>query len=216
MASTAGTTRRNPARATSAARQQATTALLDAAESLLVDVGQAGVTVRVVAERASVNPGLVHYYFGSMEELLMQTLERFTSQLLARQKALYDGPEPFADKWRNAMHYLTADFDSGYQKVWFELQAMAWNHPEMRARVATVRTEWIDVLKPAFEKGLAELGVDTAMVPADVVVALVATFNQGIMLERLSGSDSGHQVLLSWIDAWLTEQERRGQSDARA
>ena len=38
------------------ARRQATTALLDAAETLLVEVGYAGVTVRALAERAGVNP----------------------------------------------------------------------------------------------------------------------------------------------------------------
>jgi len=190
------------------ARRQATTALLDAAETLLVEVGYAGVTVRALAERAGVNQGLVHYYFGSMEELLLQTLERFTGRLIDRQVALYAGTEPFADKWRTAMVYLTEDLQSGYQKIWLELQAMAWNHDGMRDRVAKVLDTWIDVLRPAFATGLVELGVDTERLPPDVVVALVATFNQGIMLERLSGADSGHAPLLAWIDGLITKQEQ--------
>jgi AcrR family transcriptional regulator len=190
------------------ARRQATTALLDAAETLLVEVGYAGVTVRALAERAGVNQGLVHYYFGSMEELLLQTLERFTGRLIDRQVALYAGTEPFADKWRTAMVYLTEDLQSGYQKIWLELQAMAWNHDGMRDRVAKVLDTWIDVLRPAFATGLVELGDDTARLPPDVVVALVATFNQGIMLERLSGADSGHAPLLAWIDGLITKQEQ--------
>ncbi len=190
------------------ARRQATTALLDAAEALLVEVGHAGVTVRALAERAGVNQGLVHYYFGSMEELLLQTLERFTGRLIDRQVALYAGTEPFAEKWRTAMIYLTEDLQSGYQKIWLELQAMAWNHDGMRERVARVLDVWIDVLRPAFATGLAELGVDTKQLPPDVAVALVATFNQGIMLERLSGADSGHATLLAWIDGLITKQEQ--------
>jgi len=66
-------------RKVSDARQQTTGALMDAAERLLYEVGYAGVTTRAVAEAAGVNHGLVHYYFGSMEELLTQTLERFVS-----------------------------------------------------------------------------------------------------------------------------------------
>ncbi|MDQ3737833.1 MAG: TetR/AcrR family transcriptional regulator [Actinomycetota bacterium] len=190
------------------ARQQATASLLDAAEALLVDVGHAGVTVRALAERAGVNQGLVHYYFGSMEEVLLQTLERFTDRLIERQVTMYAGAEPFVDKWRTAMSYLAEDFESGYQKVWFELQAMAWNHTAMRERVAKVLHAWVDVLRPAFVSGLAELGVDTEKYPPEVVVALVVTFNQGVMLELLSGADSGHAELLTWIDGWLTEQER--------
>jgi AcrR family transcriptional regulator len=189
------------------ARQQATTALLDAAEALLVDVGHAGVTVRALAERAGVNAGLVHYYFGSMEELLVQTLERFTARLIDRQMALYGGPDPFVEKWRTAMRYLRDDFESGYQKIWFELQALAWNRPEIRERLAKVHKSWIDVLSKAFADGLAELGVSAETLPADVAVPLVATFNQGVMLERLSGVDSGHDALLTWIDDWITEQE---------
>ncbi|MBW3612402.1 MAG: TetR/AcrR family transcriptional regulator [Chloroflexi bacterium] len=197
------------------ARRQATTALLDAAEELLVEVGHAGVTVRALAERAGVNQGLVHYYFGSMDELLLQTLERFTARLIERQRALYAGPEPFVEKWRTAMRHLTDDLESGYQKVWLELQAMAWNHAGMRDRVRQVLYTWVGVLRPAFQDGLAELRIDEERLPADVAVALVATFNQGIILEQLSGADSGHRLLLDWIDEQIASAERRAAGPPR-
>ena len=194
----------------SPARRDATDALLDAAESLLVEVGYAAITVRRLADRAGVNHGLVHYYFGSMEEVFLQTLERFTDRLIERQQALYAAEVPFADKWRTAMRYLRADFDSGYQKVWLELQAMAWNHDEMRERVASVLGRWLGVLVPAFEIGLDELGIDKSRFPTIAVVTLVTTFNQGIMLEHLSGVTTGHEDILAMIDRWLAEQEDAG------
>jgi len=40
-------------------------------------------------------------------------------------------------------------------------------------------------------------------------VSLVITFNEGIILERLSGVEEGHRELLDWIDAWLQAKERR-------
>jgi AcrR family transcriptional regulator len=190
-----------------AARREATEALLDAAEALLVEVGYSAITVRKLAERAGVNHGLVHYYFGSMEEVFLQTLERFTERLVERQQRLYAAEVPFVDKWREAMRYLQADFESGYQKVWFELQAMAWNHDEMRDRVAAVLGRWIAVLQPAFEVGLDEIGVDKDRYPPAAVVALVTTFNQGFMLENLCGVDTGHDDLLAMIDRWLTDHE---------
>jgi AcrR family transcriptional regulator len=70
--------------APSLARSTAEEALLDAAERLLVEVGYAGITTRGLAEEAGVNHGLVHYYFGSMENLLVRVLERFTERLTAR------------------------------------------------------------------------------------------------------------------------------------
>ena len=189
-------------------RRDATEALLDAAESLLVEVGYAAITVRKLADRAGVNHGLVHYYFGSMEEVFLQTLERFTDRLIERQQQLYAAEEPFVRKWRTAMGYLRADFESGYQKVWFELQAMAWNHDEMRDRVAAVLCRWIDVLMPAFDVGLDELGVDKTRYPTAAVVSLVTTFNQGVMLEQLSGVSTGHDELLAMIEEIASELKR--------
>lgn len=183
-----------------ARRAEAEAALLDAAERLLVDVGHARITTRAVAQEAGVNHGLVHYYFGSMENLLVQVLERFTARLIERQRALYAAELPFIEKWREAMRYLDEDFTSGYQKVWYELQAMAWSTPELRERVARQTREWRDVLRGAVEQGEREHEID---MPLDALVALVATFNQGIILERLSGIDSGHRELLDWLDAWL-------------
>src|SRR5690242_6718568 len=103
------------------ARADAKEAFLDAAERLLVEVGYAGITTRRLAEEAGANHGLVHYYFGSMEELYVQVLERFTRRLIERQRAMYASDRPFLEKWRTAMGYLDEDRASGYQKVWLEL-----------------------------------------------------------------------------------------------
>jgi AcrR family transcriptional regulator len=181
--------------------------LLDAAERLLVGEGYSAVTTRRVASEAGLNHGLVHYYFGSMEELLVQVLERFTAQLTTRQKDMYSQNIPFIEKWRQAMAYLDSDQASGYQKVWFELQAMAWNRPEMRQRVATVNAKWRVVLTEAFEGAARDYGIETKEFPISGIVSLVATFNEGIILERLNGINEGQQDLLDMVDRWLQKLE---------
>jgi AcrR family transcriptional regulator len=182
--------------------------LLDAAERLLTDEGYAAVTTRRVAEAAGVNHGLVHYYFGSMEELFVQVLERFTARLIERQRDMYSKEVPFIDKWRSAMDYLEADLEAGYPKIWLELQALAWNRPELRARVASVNARWRHVLTEAFEQAIEVYGL-TDSLPVDAVVSLVMTFNQGIMLERLSGVTTGQTDLLTFIDRTLKSFEAR-------
>jgi TetR/AcrR family transcriptional regulator len=185
---------------TTSARSAAEEALLDAAERLLVDIGYAGITTRRLAEEAGVNHGLVHYYFGSNENLLVRALERFTEGLIARQRELYAADMPFVEKWRTAMRYLVSE-DVTYEKVWLELQALAWNHPDLRERLARVNAEWRAVLTEAFEEPHRELGID---MPLDALVSLVMTFNIGIMVERLGGIETGHGELLDWIDQWLS------------
>ena len=180
-------------------------AFLDAAERLLVTAGHAGVTTRRLAEEAGANHGLVHYYFGSMENLLARVLERFTERMVERQRAMYAAPDiPFIEKWRRAMRYLDADRE--YQKVWWELQALAWNRPELRERVARVNGEWRAVLTEALAEPRERYGID---MPLPALVSLVLTFNEGIILERLAGIDTGHAELLTWIDGWLRQREPR-------
>src|SRR5438132_12136134 len=193
------------------ARVDAEQALLDAAERLLVSVGYAGITTRILAKEAGVNHGLVHYYFGSMENLLLRTLERFTEQLVARQQAMYAADIPFIEKWRRAMGCLDEDLAGGYPKIWLELQALAWNRPEFRERVAGVNAEWRAVLTEAFSAAMRAYGIDKRRFPVEAVVSLVMTFNEGMFLERLSGIDDGHASVLGLIDRWLVSLER-GQS----
>jgi AcrR family transcriptional regulator len=163
------------------ARTAAEGALLDAAERLLLAEGYAAITTRRLAAEAGVNHGLVHYYFGSVENVLVRVLERFTERLIARQRSMYADPDvPFAEKWRTAMRYLDADRE--YQKVWYELQALAEAFAEPRQR-----------------HGIT--------IPLDALVTLVITFNEGIILERLSGVENGQRELLDWIEGWLEEAE---------
>src|SRR5690348_10165698 len=165
-------------------------------------------TTRKLAEEAGVNHGLVHYYFGSMQELLLQVLERFTGRLIARQTAMYAAPGPFIDKWRSAMSFLEEDASSGYSKVWYELQALGWNEPSIRKRVAQVALTWRRVVGEAFEKAYEEYGIDRKRYPLEAIVALVGTFNEGMHLEILSGIRQGHRALLDLIDDWLAAQEK--------
>ena len=175
-------------------------ALLDAAERLLVEIGYARITTRRLAEEAGVNHGLVHYYFGSNENLLVRALERFTERLIARQRELYSSELPFVEKWRTAMRYLVSE-DVTYEKVWLELQALGWNNADLRARLERVNTEWRAVLTEAFAEPHRELGLT---IPLDALVSLVITFNVGIIVERLGGIETGHAELLDWIDGWLS------------
>jgi AcrR family transcriptional regulator len=194
-------------RAVSPPRARAVEGFLDAAERLLIEVGYAGITTRRLASEAGLNQGLVHYYFGSLDEVLLQALERFTERLIERQRAMYQTDLRFIEKWRTAMEYLESDLGAGYPKIWLELQALGWNRPEIRERVARVNAEWRELLTEAFAEAATEYGLEPEAYPVDALVSLVMTFNQGIELERLSGITHGHGELLAWIDGWLRSLE---------
>jgi AcrR family transcriptional regulator len=183
-------------------------AFLDAAERLLVREGAAGISTRQLAAEAGQNHGLVHYYFCSVDELLVQTLERFTARLIERQRAMYGSDLPFAEKWHTAMGYIEEDLASGYPKIWAELEALAWNNPAMRERLNAVNDAWRTVVREALEQAIEEYGLDDSRFSAEALAALVVQFNKGLLNERLLGFDRGHAELLAAIDGWLASLEK--------
>ena len=190
------------------ARAETEDAFLDAAERLLIEFGYSGITTRRLAEEAGANHGLVHYYFGSMENLFVRVLERFTERLIARQRAMYGRPDISGiEKWKTAMGYLESDLAAGYPKIWLELQALGWNRPDIAERVGQVNMEWRTVLTEAFDQMIDEYGVDRDRFPLAGVVSLVMTFNEGIMVERLSGISDGHRELMEMVERWLDALE---------
>jgi AcrR family transcriptional regulator len=191
-------------RAPSEARLQATTALLDAAEQLLYEVGYAGVSTRAVAEAAGVKPGLVHYYFGSMEELLTQTLERFVDQLAQALEALYDDPNlTFAEKWRLGAQFWVHEPTSRFPKILMELLAVGWNMPALRARLTHVHARFRAIFETHFGQALRDYGLSEDEYPLKVIVAAVTSFQLGLIVEGLSGVQEGHPELLAWIEHWI-------------
>jgi hypothetical protein len=68
-----------------------------------------------------------------------------------------------------------------------------------------VNDEWRAVLTEAFAEPHERYAIE---MPLDALVSLVMTFNEGVMVERLSGIETGHVELLEWIDAWMKAKER--------
>jgi AcrR family transcriptional regulator len=199
----------DPPEAGRSIREKNVTSFLDAAERLLVREGAAGISTRQLAREAGQNHGLVHYYFGSVDELLLQTLERFTDRILERQREMYSTGAPFAEKWRAAMGYIEEDLAAGYPKVWAELEALAWHKPDLRQRLNRVSDSWRSLLRDALADAIHEYGLDSTRFSAEVWAALVMQFNKGLLFERLLGFERGHAELLASIDGWLGSLEER-------
>lgn len=176
---------------------------MNAAERILVREGHAGVTTRRVSAEAGVNQGLIHYYFGSLDELFVRVFERFTERLLERQRALYASDQPFLQTWRQAMAYLDQDVADGYQKIWGELYSRALNAPSLRPRLTKAYAQWRDVLRAGLRRGYDEHGLAGLGLSLESWVTLVITFNAGLGMEQLAGVRTGHRELLADIDRWL-------------
>src|SRR5215472_2568286 len=118
--------------------------LLDAAARLLVEEGYSAVTARRVAASAGVNPALVHYYFGTMDDLLVVLFRRGADAYLERLGQALAAPRPLRALWSISTepHGMA------------EYLALANHHEAIRAEMAAyagqVRAIQADALEPIF------------------------------------------------------------------
>lgn len=96
---------------TSAERgQQVRTRLLAAGTELIGEVGWNAVRTRLVAQRAGVRPGLVHYHFDSLQSLLRQAATAEMRQILGRFEARFT-ERPEAESGFRAMLAQLEEYD---------------------------------------------------------------------------------------------------------
>jgi TetR/AcrR family transcriptional regulator len=67
--------------------------ILDTAEEFFSDFGYAATSIRRIADKADVNPALVHYYFGNKKSLLLKVMERALEPLVHAIAAMKNGPD---------------------------------------------------------------------------------------------------------------------------
>ncbi|MEV5653019.1 TetR/AcrR family transcriptional regulator [Nocardia sp. NPDC052254] len=150
--------------------------LMDAAISVIDERGWGAVTTRLVAERAGVRAGLVHYHFRSVDDLLIDAALRMVRGLVD-EVAGADGAgagDPVA-----ALLASIAEFDDAAQtRVFSEILLAATRHDRLRAGLETVLAE--------FRADLADRLRAEATVadPEATAVVLVAALD-GLVLHRL-------------------------------
>lgn len=84
-------------------------ALVSAAADLFEELGPHAVSVRAIAERAGVNHGLVHHYFGSKAGLVQAVLERLADESAAaiRERGVEAVIDPEDGRVRRHVRVLT-------------------------------------------------------------------------------------------------------------
>lgn len=154
--------------------------LLHAAVELIPRHGWSAVSTRMVAERAGVTPGLVHYHFASVQALLSEAALRTIRELIGGIPSLLDD----ARGARQALNILFATLDSyqgrdPFSLLMAETYLAATRNEQLRASLAAVVTEFRTELATTMER----LGVRDAAGSAAVLAAAI----DGVVLHRALG-----------------------------
>ncbi len=183
--------------------------ILEAARAALLEGGTGGTSTRSVAQRAGVPLSLVHYHFGSKNDLLAAVLEHENELLLERQRELYAAPGPRAEKWRTACAFLDEDLRSGYVRVLWELWAAGLSDEKLAERWRASMGEWRKLLESVVV-AWAEGRKIALPLPPRAVATLITNIFQGIEVELLAGvneAEASHREVLDAIGSLIERAE---------
>jgi len=140
------------------ARTDTANSILAAAKQVLIEVGYARFSTRIIAERAGVPLSQIHYHFGSKQRLVLAVLEVENQRLLARQERMFESEIPIWMQWERACDFLEEDLASGYVRVLHEMIAAGWSDPEIAGAVWGQLKGWQRILASVAERAEHKLG----------------------------------------------------------
>lgn len=174
--------------------------VLDATEDIILEEGYAAVSSRSVAQRAGINPPLVHYYCGSLDDLFVAVLRRRADANADRIIGALDAPEPLRAWWRMVS-------DPRGAALFVELMAAANHRPALGEAVAEyarrVRAAQVERLRQL----LPEYGVDPDVVAPALVAASIQGLAFALVTDEAGGYDTDTDVARASMDAFIDRME---------
>ncbi len=180
--------------------------LVEAANQLIREHGCHAVTAGRLAERVGLKRQIVHYYFGTIDELFVAVLQQEGEKARARFVQALDADQPLRTCWEqanNASAHL------------LEFMAIAMHSESVKRELTRYADEFRDIQTEALRRYLERRGVAPS-VPPVVTALIMASISQAFALEEALGISKGHAETLDYIEEVLSAFEATGKSFATA
>lgn len=161
--------------------------IVDAMRTSVAERGAAGSTFEHVAREAGVSRGLLHYYFGTKERLLIEVVRRDTELRVARLDEMLEQAGTVDAVLDGLVSSLTdmIENDPGYFLLLYELFSAGRRNPDIRHEVGQLfertRSHVAEVLRAKEAEGVLKLRF-----PAEAVVSYLFAVGDGFALQTLS------------------------------
>ncbi|AQT80199.1 hypothetical protein B1R94_14405 [Mycolicibacterium litorale] len=124
--------------------------ILDAVIAVAIDRGLDGITVRDVAQRASVTPGLIHHYFPSLDEMLTTAFGEWADRSLER--TLLDARDVSP---RMGLAQVVAD-NTPAQRLWNDALSTASRFELLKQRAHDLSVSYRDHVESLIRAGVGD------------------------------------------------------------
>jgi AcrR family transcriptional regulator len=185
-------------------------ALIEAAAELLEHEGAHAISARRVAERAKLKPQLVHYYFRTMEDLLIAVFDHATEEYYKLHDRALHSAQPMRALW---------DLNSNMPNVRRNMAFVALGaiHPKLRDRMRASGERFRGLQLHEIEKLFDRVGIDKREYPPASVAMLMAAVARTLAMEAPIGVETGHRELRDIVERFIERFEAaRGAAPRRA
>jgi AcrR family transcriptional regulator len=158
------------------ARAQTRTRIVEAALESLRSRGYARTSARSIAALAEVNPGLIFYYFESLEDLLLAAAEAASAERLARHRSAVDAATTIGDLIEVLVSIYREDQENGFTRVLAELVAASVGNEALGEQVGAIMEPWVDAATEALERVLGDSPLAQLGPPRQAALAAVTFY----------------------------------------
>jgi AcrR family transcriptional regulator len=190
----------NKPRRRAADDSRARTALLDAAQQLMLDEGYASVSSRRVGTRAGANPAMVYYYFDTMDGLFIELFRRGAERSLDRLARALLTPQPLWGFWE-------ATHDVSDSALINEFIALANHRKAIRTEIASYSRKFRQIELDVLSRVLKSYGVDPDVWPAVTIILAIDGISRYMLVEEEFDIDTGHAEMVSVIERFIRDLE---------
>ncbi len=171
--------------------------IVDAMRTSVAQRGAAGSTFEHVAHEAGVSRGLLHYYFGTKERLLVEVVRRDAElrvdrldEMLAKAKTVDDVLDVLVSSLMDMI-----DNEPGFFLLLYELFSAGRRNPDIQREVGQLfertRSHVAEVLQAKHREGVISLRFE-----AEAIVSYLFALGDGFALQALSDPDRDNSAAI--------------------
>jgi TetR/AcrR family transcriptional regulator len=198
--------RRASARRMGAEGSEIRVQLIEEAAKLIRKEGWEAVTARRLAEKLGLKRQIVHYYFSTIEDLLIAVINRGTEVIRERLIRDLQGDEPLRVIWQ---------LGAQVPQTIFEFTSLALRRKAVRAEIRRHLIEFRAIEVAAINRYLELRGIRPTVAPAAIAL-LLRGIGYTLTFERVLGTVEGHAQVKDLVEAWLHSYAESGGLSVRA
>jgi AcrR family transcriptional regulator len=167
--------------------------LIEAAVDIIRSEGYGALSARRLAEKVGLSRQIVHYHFGTTEELLLAVVRHYGDNGLAQLAAALESDDPLRAIWET---------DPDASATTFAFMAMATHSPVVRAELRRYLDANRDLQAAAISRHLARAGVE-ASVPPIAAAIIIQSISLALAAEAGLGTQRGHAETKAVVEKLL-------------